>query len=209
MTEVLHKSNGVKPELYIDTEQNFVVLQNMSASKDSDTETVAKKAKVAEIKDLINNEEYAFRKRLPRKLPTRKCDVYVTRKTDFKGQLARCQKKLDDGNVVYVHGLGAAVNRAINLALQLKQRGLGSVELDVHTSTVELTDDLEPLTDEHDADTMTRNNSAVHIRVFRPEIPNLDDITESDAFEKDKDTVQTQSKETTKAAKKKQKGIAQ
>lgn len=150
----------------------------MSASKESDNATAAKKAKVAEIRELIDNEEYAFRKRLPKKLPTRKCDVYVTRKTDFKGQLERCQKKLDDGNVVYVHGLGAAVNRAINLALQLKQRGLGSVELAVHTSTVELTDDLEPLTDEHDADTMSRNNSAVHIRVFRPEIPNLDDLTD-------------------------------
>ena len=152
----------------------------MSASKDAENEiAAAKKARLAEVKELIDNEEYAFRKRLPRKLPTRKCDVYVTRKTDFKGQLERCQKKLDDGNVVYVHGLGSAVNRAINLRLQLKQRGLGSVELAVHTSTVELVDDLEPLTDEHDADTMSRNNSAVHIRVYRPTIPNLDTVMET------------------------------
>ena len=185
----------------------------MSASKDTDSETAAKKAKIAVVKELIDNEEYAFRKRLPRKLPVRKCDVYVTRKTDFKGQLERCQKKLDDGNVVYVHGLGAAVNRAINLALQLKQRGLGSVELAVHTSTVELVDDLEPLTDEHDADSMSRNNSAVHIRVFRPAIPNLDGITEQDSSEKKFEASGTKSekkeKQNPKMAKKKPKGNTQ
>ena len=181
----------------------------MSTSKESETtESTAKKAKVAEVKELIDNEEYAFRKRLPRKLPTRKCDVYVTRKTDFKGQLARCQKKLDDGNVVYVHGLGAAVNRAINLALELKQRGLGSVELDVHTSTVELTDDLEPLTDEHDVDTMTRNNSAVHIRVFRPEVPNLDEVMGAGKHgDSNENKAKAESKQ--KPAKKKQKGNMQ
>ncbi len=36
--------------------------------------------------------EYTLRKRLPRKLPKRRNDVYVNMKTDFKAQLARCQK---------------------------------------------------------------------------------------------------------------------
>ena len=30
---------------------------------------------------------------------------------------------------VRIHGLGAAINRAINLALQLEQRGQGTVEV--------------------------------------------------------------------------------
>lgn len=124
------------------------------------------------IQDLIDNEECVLRKRLPRKLPKRDCDVYVTRKTDFSQQLKRCQKILDRGNLVCIHGLGMAINRAINLALQLKETGLGTVELATHTSTVELMDDIEPLTDDRDADTLSRNNSAVHIRVYRPDAEN-------------------------------------
>lgn len=128
------------------------------------------KSKRALIKDMIDNEECVLRKRLPRKLPKRDCDVYVTRKTDFRQQLKRCQKILDNGNLVCIHGLGVAIDRAINLALQLQQCGQGQVELCTHTNTVELVDDLEPLTDDRDADTISRNNSAIHIRVFRPSL---------------------------------------
>ena len=141
----------------------------MSTSKKEKKNEADKKSRRNEIQELIEREEYEVRKRLPRKLPKRDCDVYVTRKTNFQAQMKRCQKILDNGNVVYIHGLGTAINRAINLSLQLKSNELGSVEVSVHTSTVELTDDLEPLTDEHEPDTMTRNNSAVHIRVYRPD----------------------------------------
>ena len=116
----------------------------------------------------MGHEEYTLRKRLPKKLPKRKNDIYVNRKTDFKGQLERCQKLLDSGvNELYIHGLGAAINRALNLALQLQARGLGSIELSTHTSTVELIDDVEPENDEMEAETYVRNNSAVHIKLCR------------------------------------------
>lgn len=128
------------------------------------------KSKRALIKDMIDNEECVLRKRLPRKLPKRDCDVYITRKTDFKQQLKRCQKILDNGNLVCIHGLGVAIDRAINLALQLKASGMGTVELAAHTNTVELVDDVEPLTDDQDADVIFRNNSAIHIRVYRPTV---------------------------------------
>ena len=62
----------------------------------------------------------------------------------YTAQLARCQGLFDTGaQEVYIHGLGAAVNRAMNLALLLKCRSLGSLELSPNTSTVEVTDDLE------------------------------------------------------------------
>lgn len=145
---------------------SVIMASNVDQKKDkSDT-----KAKRAEIKDLIDNEEYVLRKRLPRKLPKRDCDVYVTRKTNFQQQLKRCQKILDNGNLVCIHGLGVAINRAIHLALELQAHSLTTVDLAVHTSTVELVDDLEPLTDDRDFETLSRNSSAVHIRVFRPEI---------------------------------------
>ena len=121
-------------------------------------------------RDLIDREEYHLKKRLPAKLPRRKNDVYVSRKTNFHAQLGRCQRLLDNGNEVFIHGLGTAVNRAINLALQLKEQGLGTVEVATHTSSVELVDDLEPEIDDLEPETRTRQNSALHIRVYRREV---------------------------------------
>lgn len=82
-------------------------------------------------------EEYELRKRLPSKFPTRKNDVYVTRRTNFKAQAERCRKLLDQGfDEIWIHGLGPAINRGINLALQLKRQMLGTVDVDVKTATV-------------------------------------------------------------------------
>ncbi|RVE60696.1 hypothetical protein OJAV_G00183530 [Oryzias javanicus] len=117
--------------------------------------------------------EYTLRKRLPRKLPKRRNDVYVNMKTDFRAQLARCQKLLDGGGhrEICVHGLGLAINRAINIALQLQAGSQGALQLAANTSTVELVDDLEPEDPDESGEPMTRtrNNSAIHIKVFYPE----------------------------------------
>ncbi|XP_078593666.1 ribonuclease P protein subunit p20-like [Branchiostoma floridae x Branchiostoma japonicum] len=116
----------------------------------------------------IDEEEYQLRKRLPRKLPKRKNDIYINMQSNFKGQLERAQRMLDAGsNEVFIHGLGHAINRAINIALQLKARGLGTIEVSTNTSTVELIDDLYPEKDDVSSEVQSRNNSAVHIRVFR------------------------------------------
>lgn len=144
----------------------------MASNKGQEIRKKESESKTTAIKNMIDNDECVLRKRLPRKLPKRDCDVYVTRKTDFRQQLKRCQKILDTGNLVCIHGLGTAINRAINLALQLEETGMGTVELSVHTSTVELMDDVEPLVDDRDTETLSRNNSAVHIRVYRPDAEN-------------------------------------
>ncbi|TKC48772.1 hypothetical protein EI555_019592 [Monodon monoceros] len=118
--------------------------------------------------------EYTLRKRLPHRLPRRPNDIYVNMKTDFKAQLARCQKLLDGGargqnacSEIYIHGLGLAINRAINIALQLQAGSFGSLQVAANTSTVELVDELEPEIDTREPLTRIRNNSAIHIRVFR------------------------------------------
>ena len=82
--------------------------------------------------------EYTLRKRLPRKLPKRRNDVYVNMKTDFRAQLARCQKLLESGGHICVHGLGLAINRAINIAHQLQASNQGMLQLAANTSTVEI-----------------------------------------------------------------------
>lgn len=120
----------------------------------------------------IDGEEYELRKRLPARWPKKKTDVYVSQKTNFKAQLGRCSKLLNSGhNEIYIHGLGFAIDRAINIALQLKAKGLGTIEVSATTETFELTDDLSALNDELDDRTQTRNTSAIHIKVFKIDRP--------------------------------------
>lgn len=122
----------------------------------------------------IDPTEYTLRKRLPRRLPKRKNDVYINRKTNLKAQIARCQKMLDAGvPEIHIHGLGAAMNKAMTVALQLQKDCLGSVQLSVNTSTVELIDDLEPVKDELETESRERNNSAVHIKLLRNDSSDL------------------------------------
>ncbi|CAH1792410.1 unnamed protein product [Owenia fusiformis] len=118
--------------------------------------------------EAIGPEEYTVRKRLPKQMPRRTNDIYVTKKTNFNCQLKRCKNLLDTGKhcEIYIHGLGNAVNRAVNLALKLKAESAGTLDTAVNTSTVELIDDLEPNTDDVEPGTQTRNSSAVHIKVF-------------------------------------------
>uniref|UniRef100_A0A1B6MLK7 Ribonuclease P protein subunit p20 n=1 Tax=Graphocephala atropunctata TaxID=36148 RepID=A0A1B6MLK7_9HEMI len=110
---------------------------------------------------------HAIRKRCPPHLRHNN-DIYVTNKSNFQGQLAQCEKLIGEGeSEIVLHGIGAAIPRTVNLALQLNEKHQGSVELHVETSTVTLVDDLEPLTDSVDYETQTRQNSSIVIRVVK------------------------------------------
>lgn len=83
-------------------------------------------------------------------------------------QFKRSQKLLDtEFDEIFIHGLGVACNRAVNLALKLQAEYLETLAVDPKTSTVELTDELEPLTDEAVGGELKRSTSAIHIRVFK------------------------------------------
>ncbi|XP_043249593.1 ribonuclease P protein subunit p20 [Colletes gigas] len=117
----------------------------------------------------LSPSDYTIKKRQPFNLSgKRNKDIFVTNKTNFKAQIKKCEKLLSSGtSEVIIHGLGAAVHRACNLALQLKEIHYNGVELDIKTSTTTIIDDFEPLHDSADYETINRNNSAVHIRVYR------------------------------------------
>ncbi|XP_046817967.1 ribonuclease P protein subunit p20 [Vespa crabro] len=122
------------------------------------------------IKTLLSNGNYTLRKRQPKLIRQVNRDIYVTNKTDFKAQISKCEKLLNIGvSEIIIHGLGAAIDRACNLALQLKEIHHNSLDLDIKTSTAELIDDFEPLNDDYDYKVKMRRNSAIHIRVFRKE----------------------------------------
>ncbi|KAK2584043.1 hypothetical protein KPH14_006493 [Odynerus spinipes] len=124
------------------------------------------------MKTILSNSNHVLRKRQPIGLIKRENkDIYVTNKTNFKAQLNNCERLFNAGvSEIVIHGLGAAINRACNLALQLKEIHHNTLDLDIKTSTAELIDDFEPLDDNHDYEMNIRRNSAIHIRVFRKEV---------------------------------------
>ena len=72
-----------------------------TASRPKDENQVNKREKV-----IYDKEEYLLRKQLPPRYPSRPNDVYINSKTNFKAQLARCFKVLENENCVQIHGLG-------------------------------------------------------------------------------------------------------
>jgi len=125
----------------------------------------------------LDPEEVVVRRRLPAAFPKRHVDIYITNKTHPKAQLDRVHQLISSGeNEVYLHALGAAIPRALNLALKVKKNYGDRVTLDTATNTVELTDDFERV-DESSAtaaggQSRTRLNSGVYVKItFAPTPP--------------------------------------
>lgn len=114
-----------------------------------------------------NRNRQDFKKRKPPKNFTRPNDVYITNKTDFGAQINKCIKILNsEVGEVYIHSIGNAINRAINLALKLEEDH--SFKYEVNTSTINLVDDYFPEDDDDDFSIQKRLNSCIHIRIYRP-----------------------------------------
>lgn len=64
---------------------------------------------------------------------------------------------------VTIHGLGAAVNKAVDIANKVLQTHSGSVQVSVNTSSVVLVDDYEPLVPDLAPVSQIRLNSAIHV----------------------------------------------
>jgi len=133
----------------------------------------------------LDPEEFTLRKRLPPSFPKRNIDVYITNKTHPKAQLERCQQLIQSGeSVVYLHALGAAIPRALNLALKVKKFYGEQVTLETTTSTVELTDDFERVAppppdstgDNAAQGSRSRLNSGIYVKITHQITPNEEDL---------------------------------
>ncbi|KAI8363343.1 hypothetical protein B0O80DRAFT_378775, partial [Mortierella sp. GBAus27b] len=108
-----------------------------------------------------------LRKRAPLRPPTLVTDIYVTQTSSYKGQLARAKQLLvEDGQpFIVLHAMGAAIERAVGLAMGISTACSNQVRCQTETATVDLVDDVVPVDTEMDLRTNTRQNSAVHIRI--------------------------------------------
>ena len=98
-------------------------------------------------------------------------ELYVDTTQPFNQQVERAWRILDEGKLdhVLVHGIGPAIQRVINLALQIKLRGNGMFDVSATTHTVHLHDDLTPIKDGESGlvTSQTRKNSSISIKIFR------------------------------------------
>ncbi|KAF9390823.1 ribonucleases P/MRP protein subunit pop7 [Podila verticillata] len=115
----------------------------------------------------ISKDQATLRKRAPVRPQTQPTDIYVTSNSNYKGQLIRAKKLLvEDGEpFIILHAMGAAIERAIRLAMGISNSCSGQVRCHTETATVDLVDDVIPVDTELDLDINTRQNSAVHIRI--------------------------------------------
>ncbi|KAI9505476.1 hypothetical protein GGI25_001022 [Coemansia spiralis] len=109
------------------------------------------------------------KKRKPIRPSTSRADIYVTReRRKFNGHLQRARKLLVDRHYphITIHGLGAAIQQAIQLANAIKASiGSNVVSMDVSTDTVTLYDDVVPQDNDSKIVTQARQNSAIHIKM--------------------------------------------
>ncbi|KAF9585857.1 ribonucleases P/MRP protein subunit pop7 [Lunasporangiospora selenospora] len=108
-----------------------------------------------------------IRKRAPLRPATTYSDIYVTKTSSYKGQLVRAKKLLlqDGRSSISIRAMGAAIERAVSLAMSISAACSNQVRCQTETYTVDLVDDVIPLDTEKDFDVNCRQNSAIHIRV--------------------------------------------
>ncbi|KAI8610300.1 hypothetical protein BC830DRAFT_1172823 [Chytriomyces sp. MP71] len=103
-------------------------------------------------------------------LPT---DVYVSRQSSLVALLKRCERLFKSGDDAHftIHGLGAAVSKAVSVALAFRERHSDVAAVDITTSTVNLVDTvLDDSDEDNDEATNQRKNSAVHIRIHKVKV---------------------------------------
>lgn len=112
---------------------------------------------------------HSLQKRPVSKPFARKCDIYVSNKSNFQAQMKQCQELLEteETGEIFLHCLGNAIKRGITLALKLVDESDNRLGYEANTSTIDLIDDLHPLNDDEDFSIQKRKNSCLHIRIFR------------------------------------------
>lgn len=110
-------------------------------------------------------------KRNPKKNFKTLNDIYITRRSNFQAQQKLCLDLLNSGlERIFLHCCGNAINRGINLALNLMQSYSGSLAYAINTSTIKLIDELHPLYDIDGIEFSSRANSVVHICLSKQQI---------------------------------------
>ena len=99
----------------------------------------------------------------------KKQEIYVSRKSNFMALYQRALRLLNDDSqgegtgTVTLHGLGASIERCVELALKIQETQ--HAVLETTTSSEELIDEVMPSTEDDLPEWKVRVNSAIHIKI--------------------------------------------
>lgn len=112
---------------------------------------------------------YVFRRLQAVRHPTPRNEIFISGSIHTAGWIARAQKLLfhADFDRVMLHAVGAAMHRAVLVALRLMANHRDWLETDTQTSSLRLLDEYEPLVPDLPYVQQVRVQSAIHIQVFK------------------------------------------
>ncbi|PAV77117.1 hypothetical protein WR25_14222 isoform C [Diploscapter pachys] len=86
----------------------------------------------------INPVDFERKRLQPSKCSTSPNHFYITKKTSLQGEARKLEKALNEKfDEVFVHGLGTAINKTVDLAFEMDRLMGGTVGCHIQTSTVE------------------------------------------------------------------------
>ena len=92
--------------------------------------------------------------------------IYLSRQSSLSNIAQRIEKALEDGknsrNGVVVRAMGAAIEKAVCLALELQRR---KYVIGILTGTAEVVDDVIPDDNDMELDSQTRRQSTIELRI--------------------------------------------
>eukprot|EP00761_Pharyngomonas_kirbyi_P009721 gb/GECH01009739.1/.p1 GENE.gb/GECH01009739.1/~~gb/GECH01009739.1/.p1 ORF type:complete len:175 (+),score=48.04 gb/GECH01009739.1/:1-525(+) len=129
----------------------------------------------------LEGEQYTLQKRTPEHASALENEIYVSRKTPFPALFKRAVKLLDSEQYknkgIVIRGMGAAIERSVNLAIELQSYYGNLLRIAPSTSTTQLIDDFIPLEPELETETQIRFNSSIKIMITRIPVTEIADIS--------------------------------
>ena len=121
-----------------------------------------------QLEDEASIEEYELVKRRPPKNSRSKNDVYISQRSSFKAQLQKVKKLFESGQTeVVLHGLGAAIERVVSLALKLEEEAQPLLKLAVTHDSMQVVDELKCVSEAGSSKTQCRKTPVIHIKIFK------------------------------------------
>ncbi|CAB3406699.1 unnamed protein product [Caenorhabditis bovis] len=116
----------------------------------------------------IDTNHFSITRQKPATIKSSKDHIYISRKTNIEQQVKEAESLLNNSfSSIYVHGMGASINKALVFAMEVERNLHGSVKSDILTSTVQVSDVIFSYSDEFESGIRNRPLSAVHIHIYR------------------------------------------
>ncbi|VVC97530.1 unnamed protein product [Leptidea sinapis] len=96
--------------------------------------------------------------------------IFVKKKMSYKVLLQKSCDLLIKENCIILHAMGSAINRCCFLTMDIEKAFPGKCKVETNTGTVDLADNLEPVSDDVDFGAQVRNCFRIHMKITKDTI---------------------------------------